>query len=94
MFQILNDYEMNYSMPSLLEAAYSINTKKINLGKAAVMVSNDVENLHLPTKMAIKLSKESLDWMGKNNSVAGTKDRYDVRLNKLLKNTSFRMPQI
>jgi len=39
--------------------------------------------LHLPTKMAIKLSKESLDWMGKNNSVAGTKDRYDVRLNKL-----------
>ena len=64
-------------------AMYSINAQKINLGKAAGTVSNGAKALTFTNEDAIKLSKESVDWMDKNNPVAGPKDPYTVRLNKL-----------
>ncbi|SEH34485.1 M48 family metalloprotease [Chryseobacterium culicis] len=67
----------------LFGAVYSINAQKINLGKAAGIVSNGAKALTFTNDDAIKLSKESVEWMDKNNPVAGPKDPYTVRLNKL-----------
>jgi metalloprotease len=64
-------------------AMHSINAQKINLGKAAGIVSNGAKALTFTNADAIKLSKESVDWMDKNNKVAEAKDPYTVRLNKL-----------
>ena len=46
-------------------AMYSINAQKINLGKAAGTVSNGAKALTFTNEDAIKLSKESVDWMDK-----------------------------
>lgn len=67
----------------LLGAMQVVNAQKINLGKAASVVSNGAKALSFTNEDAIKLSKESVDWMDKNNKVAGPKDPYTVRLNKL-----------
>ncbi|AZB27592.1 MULTISPECIES: M48 family metallopeptidase [Chryseobacterium] len=66
-----------------LGAMNSMDAQKINLGKAAGIVSNGAKALTFTNEDAIKLSKESVDWMDKNNPVAGPKDPYTVRLNKL-----------
>jgi putative metalloprotease len=67
----------------ILGATHSITAQKINLGKAAGVVTKGAKALTFSNEDAIKLSKESVDWMDKNNQVAGPKDPYTVRLNKL-----------
>ncbi|MBB4806473.1 putative metalloprotease [Chryseobacterium defluvii] len=64
-------------------AAHSLHAQKINLGKAADVVSKGAKALTFTNEDAIKLSKESVDYMDKNNPVAGPKDPYTIRLNKL-----------
>ncbi|MPS66591.1 MAG: peptidase [Chryseobacterium sp.] len=64
-------------------AMHSVNAQKINLGKAAGVISNGAKALTFTNEDAIKLSKESVEWMDKNNKVAGPKDPYTIRLNKL-----------
>ncbi|WP_419868936.1 M48 family metallopeptidase [Chryseobacterium sp. CT-SW4] len=67
----------------LLGAVCSVQAQKINLGKAANAVSKGAKAFTFTNEDAIKLSKESVDWMDKNNPVAGPKDPYTIRLNKL-----------
>lgn len=57
--------------------------QKINLGKAANAASKGVGALSFSNADAIKLSKEAVEWMDKNNKVAGPNDPYTVRLNRL-----------
>ena len=64
-------------------ASMAVNAQKINLGKAAGVVSKGASALTFSNADAVKLSKESVDYMDKNNPVAGPKDPYTVRLNKL-----------
>lgn len=66
-----------------LGAMNAVSAQKINLGKAAGVVSKGAKALTFTNEDAVKLSKESVDWMDKNNPVAGPKDPYTVRLNKL-----------
>lgn len=67
---------------TILGAMNSMNAQ-FNLGKAAGVVTKGAKALTFTNEDAIKLSKESVDWMDKNNAVAGPKDPYTVRLNKL-----------
>ncbi|ANF50194.1 peptidase [Chryseobacterium glaciei] len=67
----------------LLGTIYSVNAQKISLGKAVDVVSKGSKALTFTNEDAIKLSKESVDYMDKNNAIAGPKDPYTVRLNKL-----------
>ncbi|MDF2934510.1 MAG: peptidase [Chryseobacterium sp.] len=67
----------------LLGSIHAVQAQKINLGKAAGVVSKGASALTFSNQDAIKLSKESVDYMDKNNPVAGPKDPYTVRLNKL-----------
>lgn len=67
---------------TILGAMSSMNAQ-FNLGKAAGVVTKGAKALTFTNEDAIKLSKESVDWMDKNNPVAGPKDPYTVRLNKL-----------
>jgi len=64
-------------------AMHLANAQKINLGKAAGVISNGAKALTFTNEDAVKLSKESVEWMDKNNKVAGPKDPYTIRLNKL-----------
>ncbi|WP_292009009.1 M48 family metallopeptidase [Chryseobacterium sp.] len=57
--------------------------QKINIGKAANAVSKGAKAFTFTNEDAIKLSKESVDWMDKNNPVATAKDPYAIRLEKL-----------
>lgn len=57
---------------------------QINLGKAAKAVSKGAQALTFTNADAAKLAKEGVDWMDKNNKVAGAKDAYTVRLNKII----------
>lgn len=66
-----------------LGAMNAVSAQKINLGKAAGIVSKGAKALTFTNEDAVKLSKESVDWMDKNNPVAGPKDPYTVRLNRL-----------
>jgi len=67
----------------LLGTICGVNAQKISLGKAMDVVSKGSKALTFTNEDAIKLSKESVDYMDKNNAVAGPKDPYTVRLNKL-----------
>lgn len=67
----------------LLGAMCTMNAQKINLGKAVGVVSKGAKAFTFTNEDAIKLSKESVDYMDKNNQVAGPKDPYTIRLNKL-----------
>lgn len=66
-----------------LGAMQSVQSQRINLGKAADIVSKGAKALTFTNQDAARLSKESVDYMDKNNPVAGAKDPYTVRLNKL-----------
>lgn len=69
---------------ALLISAFSgVQAQKINLGKAVGVVSKGASALSFSNADAVKLSKESVDYMDKNNPIAGPKDPYTVRLNKL-----------
>ena len=61
----------------------TIQAQKISLGKATDIAGKGMKALTFSNADAVKLSKESVDWMDKNNTVAGAKDPYTVRLNKL-----------
>lgn len=67
----------------LLGAMYGVQAQKINLGKATDIVSKGAKALTFTNEDAITLSKESVEYMDKNNPIAGPKDPYTVRLNKL-----------
>ncbi|MFP3591535.1 M48 family metalloprotease [Chryseobacterium sp. SIMBA_038] len=67
----------------LLGTICGVNAQKISLGKAVDVVSKGSKALTFTNEDAIKLSKESVDYMDKNNAIAGPKDPYTVRLNKL-----------
>lgn len=67
----------------LLGSVHGFQAQKINLGKATDIVSKGAKALTFTNADAIKLSKESVDYMDKNNPVAGPKDPYTIRLNKL-----------
>lgn len=67
----------------LLGTICEANAQKISLGKAVDVVSKGSKTLTFTNEDAIKLSKESVDYMDKNNAIAGPKDPYTVRLNKL-----------
>ena len=41
-------------------------------------------------QMLLIFLKEAVEWMDKNNAVAGPKDPYTIRLNKLLENIKHR----
>ncbi|WP_312075290.1 M48 family metalloprotease [Chryseobacterium sp.] len=66
-----------------LGAMSGVSAQKINLGKAAGVVSKGASALSFSNADAIKMSKESVDYMDKNNPIAGPKDPYTIRLNKL-----------
>lgn len=61
----------------------SFSAQKITLGKAVDVASKGAKALTFTNEDAIRLSKESVAYMDKNNPVAGAKDPYTVRLNKL-----------
>ncbi|AZA53171.1 M48 family metalloprotease [Chryseobacterium sp. G0201] len=67
----------------LLGTICEANAQKISLGKAVDVVSKGSKALTFTNEDAVKLSKESVDYMDKNNAIAGPKDPYTVRLNKL-----------
>lgn len=56
---------------------------QFKLDKAIGAASKGVKALSFSNEDAKKLSKEGVDWMDKNNKVAGPKDPYTIRLNKL-----------
>lgn len=66
-----------------LSSLSAVHAQKINLGKATDVLSKGAKALTFTNADAIKLSKESVDYMDKNNAVAGPKDPYTIRLNKL-----------
>lgn len=67
----------------LMLAVYGASAQKLNLGKAVDAASKSATALTFSNDDAIKLSKEAVDWMDKNNKVAGPKDPYTLRLNRL-----------
>ncbi|CAD7803182.1 Metalloprotease LoiP [Chryseobacterium aquaeductus] len=67
----------------LLGSLCHVKAQKINLGKAVGVVSKGASALTFTNEDAIKLSKESVGYMDNNNSIAGPKDPYTIRLNKL-----------
>ena len=68
---------------ALIIGAFTTGSAQINLGKVTDVASKGVKALAFSNADAIKLSKEAVDWMDKNNPVAGPKDPYTIRLNKL-----------
>lgn len=67
----------------VLSAMQTVNAQKISLGKAVDVVSKGSKALTFSNADAVALSKESVDYMDKNNPIAGPKDPYTMRLNKL-----------
>ena len=55
---------------AILATVASLNAQKINLGKAAGVVSKGAQAMSFSNADAIKLSKESVDYMDKNNPIA------------------------
>lgn len=66
----------------VIAAGYTVSAQ-INLGKMTKAASKGVQALSFSNADAQKMAKEGVDWMDKNNKVAGSKDPYTVRLNKL-----------
>lgn len=67
----------------ILGGVGTIQAQKISLGKATDIAGKGLKAMTFSNADAITLSKESVDYMDKNNAVAGPKDPYTVRLNKL-----------
>lgn len=61
----------------------TMHAQKISLGKATDIAGKGLKAMTFTNADAAKLAKESVDWMDNNNQVAGPKDPYTVRLNKL-----------
>ena len=64
-------------------AVHFADAQKINLGKALDAGAKGVKALTFSNADAARLSKESVDWMDKNNPVAGKNSPYTKRLNRL-----------
>ncbi len=76
-------------MTAFLLGMFMTSHAQINLGKAANAVAKGAKALTFTNADAAKLSKEAVDWMDKHNKVAGAKDPYAVRLNRIIgKHTS------
>lgn len=60
--------------------------QKINLNKAVDAAGKGVNAASFSNADAVKYAKEAVEWMDKNNKVAGPKDPYTVRLNRLFGN--------
>ncbi|WP_257657116.1 M48 family metallopeptidase [Parapedobacter lycopersici] len=59
------------------------NAQRINLGKAAGAASKSVSALTFSNEDAVRLSKEAVEWMDQNNTIAAADDPYAVRLERL-----------
>jgi putative metalloprotease len=68
---------------ALILGAFSMSNAQISLGKSQMLQEKELKALTFSNADAINLSKEAMDWMDKNNAVAGPKDPYTIRLNKL-----------
>lgn len=58
-------------------------TAQINLGKVTKAASTGVQALAFSNEDAQKLAREGVEWMDNNNEVAGPKDPYTIRLERL-----------
>lgn len=67
----------------LIASAGFVANAQINLGKMTKAASTGITALSFSNADAKKLAKEGVDWMDKNNKVAGPTDPYTLRLNKL-----------
>lgn len=72
-----------YLITMSIFGAVSFSQAQINLNKAMDIGGKGLKALTFSNADAAKLAKEGVDWMDKNNPVAGAKDPYTVRLNKL-----------
>lgn len=72
-----------YLITMSILGAINFSQAQINLGKAMDIGGKGLKALTFTNADAAKLAKEGVDWMDKNNPVAGAKDPYTVRLNKL-----------
>lgn len=68
---------------ALILGAFSMSNAQISLGKITDVAGKGLKALTFSNADAINLSKEAVEWMDKNNAVAGPKDPYTIRLNKL-----------
>ncbi|MCU7614157.1 M48 family metalloprotease [Chryseobacterium sp. GMJ5] len=73
----------NFIGITFLSAMYHVEAQKINLGKATDIISKGAKAFTFTNAEAVKLSQESVAYMDKNNQLAGSKDPYTIRLNKL-----------
>ena len=64
-------------------AIHFADAQKINLGKALDAGAKGVKAMTFSNADAARLSKESVDWMDKNNPVADKNSPYTKRLNRL-----------
>lgn len=60
-----------------------MNAQRIKLGKVLDATTKGIKALSFSNEDAARLSKESVDWMDKNNKVADSKNPYAKRLNRL-----------
>ena len=75
---------MKKLITTMLVAGFCLTANaQINLGKLKSVAGKGVSALSFSNADAQKLAKEGVDWMDKNNKVAGPKDAYTVRLQKL-----------
>ncbi|RQO30064.1 peptidase [Taibaiella sp. KBW10] len=61
----------------------SASAQRINLNKAVNAAGKGVSAASFTNADAAKYAKEAVEWMDKNNKIAGPKDPYTIRLNKL-----------
>jgi metalloprotease len=66
-----------------LTLVFSMVTAQFNLDKAIGSAAKGAKALTFSNADAAKLAKEGVDYMDKNNPVAGPKDPYTIRLNKI-----------
>lgn len=70
-------------LSAILVCGFASVNAQFNLNKAIGSASKGLKALSFSNEDAKNLSKEGVAWMDKNNKVAGPKDPYTVRLNKL-----------
>ena len=69
----------------IIASTISIGNAQIKINKGTIgAVSAGVKAVSFSNADAVKQAKEAIDWMDKNNPVAGPKDPYTIRLNKLI----------
>jgi len=70
-------------LPLFIVCGLTAAKAQFNLNKAIGATTKGIQALTFSNEDAKKMSKEGVDWMDKNNKVAGPKDPYTIRLNKI-----------